>query len=121
MFYALLLEWLEYKYRVATQQFLGKKSLELITYAGYETNVKNSIGPYFLSHPIKVTELSKEDLEEFYTAQLIHEEKSVTTVKHYHAVIHGALEYAIGRKLRKANPSSRIGFPSQKAFKGDYY
>lgn len=121
LFYDLLLEWLEYKYRIATQQALGKKSLELNTYAGYETNVRNPIGPYFQKHPIKVTELSKEDLEEFYTAQLIQEEKSVTTVKHYHAVIHGALEYAIEQKLIKANLSSRIGFPSQKAFKGDYY
>ena len=121
LFSDFLMQWLDYKYQIATHQALGKKSLELNTYAGYECNVKNPVGPYFQSHPIKVVDLTKEDIEDFYTFQLVQKQKAVTTVKHYHAVIHGALEYAIELKLIKANPADRIGFPSQNSFKGDYY
>ncbi|MEA4847621.1 MAG: site-specific integrase [Clostridiaceae bacterium] len=111
--------WLEYKYKLATKQTLGRRKNELNTYAGYETNVNSPIKPYFQAHPFTLETLTKDDIKTFYEEQL--ERVKVTTVKHYHAVIHGALEYAMELNLITSNPSDKILFPQQDKFKGDYY
>ena len=121
LFHELLDEWLEYKYKLATNQALAKRTIELNTYSGYEMNVRNPVGPYFKELAIPINELTKEIIERFYEIQLVEKKKVVSTVKHYHAVIHGALEYAIDQKLLTSNPASRIFFPQEEKFKGDYY
>lgn len=68
-----------------------------MTYAGCVQNVDQPIRPYFLAHPYKVKELTKEIIFAFYEAQL--SKVKVSTVKHYHAVIHGALNYAVDKKV----------------------
>lgn len=119
LFADFLNQWLTFKYKQATQQTLGKKKNEINTYAGYATNVKNPIGPYFRKNPISLDKLEKDDIKNFYEIQLAR--VKTTTVKHYHAVIHGALEYAVELKLIKHNPSDNISFPQEGRFKGDYY
>ena len=113
-----LYQWLDYKYKTATAASLDK-NIELTTYAGYEGNVKSPIEPYFREHPITLNGLSKEMIEEFYQIQL--ERVAVTTVKHYHSAIHCALNYAVDKKILKANPADRIIFPKLEKFKGDFY
>ena len=44
-----------------------------------------------------------------------------TTVKHYHALIHGALNYAVDKNLIPSNPADRIIISKPEPFKGDYY
>lgn len=119
LFADFLNQWLAFKYKQATQQTLGKKKNEINTYAGYATNVKSPIGPYFRENPIPLDKLEKDDIKKFYEIQLAR--VKTTTVKHYHAVIHGALEYAVELKLIKHNPSDNISFPQESRFKGDYY
>ncbi len=113
-----LYQWLDYKYKTATAASLDK-NIELTTYAGYEGNVKSPIEPYFREHPVTLNGLSKEMIEEFYQKQL--ERVAVTTVKHYHSAIHCALNYAVDKKILKANPADRIIFPKLEKFKGDFY
>lgn len=43
------------------------------------------------------------------------------TVKHYHALIHGALNYAVDKNLIPSNPADRIIISKPEPFKGDYY
>ena len=112
--------WLKYKYKQATKQTLDSKQIELSTYAGYADSMRNPIEPYFKDKGFTLSGITKDNIKAFYNAQLDRGVKT-TTVKHYHAVIHGAFNYAIDEGLLMANPSTRITFPKQKKFKGDYY
>lgn len=111
--------WLDFKHKCATGRTLTKKPIDIVTYAGYVQNVDNPIRPYFLAHPYKLKELTKEIIFAFYEAQL--SKVKVATVKHYHAVIHGALNYAVDKNVIPSNPSDRMGLPQIEKFKGDYY
>ena len=112
--------WLENKYRQATQQTLDAKPITLSTYAGYAGSMKSTIQPYFASRRFTLSGITKDDIKAFYNAQLQRGVKT-TTAKHYHAVIHNALNYAIDEGLLASNPSDRIAFPKQPKFKGDFY
>lgn len=114
-----LYQWLEHKYKSATGRVMDAKPIELSTYAGYEQQLNNPIAPYFREHPITLQNLTKEHLLAFYEKEL--ERVKPSTVKHYHALIHGALNYAVDKKLILSNPSDRIIFSKAQAFKGDYY
>ena len=111
--------WLDYKYKLATEQTLEQRTNELSTYAGYETNINFPIRPYFSRHVFKLCELTQDDIKAFYMEQL--ERVKVSTVKHYHAAIHNALNYAKDRHWITSNPSDGILFPKGPKFKGDYY
>lgn len=111
--------WLSHKYKQATGQTLGKKSNELVTYASYSNMVRFPIEPYFRDHPIALEALTKKDITAFYELQM--ERVQASTVKHYHSVIHGALEYAIEKELLEHNPADKINFPHKSGFQGDYY
>ena len=114
-----LYQWLEHKYRTATGRAIDAKPIELSTYAGYEQQLNNPIAPYFREHPISLSALTKEDILAFYEKEL--ERVKPSTVKHYHALIHGALNYAVDKKLIPNNPADRIIISKPEAFKGDYY
>ena len=114
-----LYQWLEYKYRSATGRVMDSKPIELSTYAGYEQQLNNPIAPYFREHPIALCNLTKEDILAFYEKEL--ERVKPSTVKHYHAIIHGALNYAVDKKLIPGNPADRIIISKPEPFKGDYY
>lgn len=114
-----LYQWLEYKYKSATGRVMDAKPIELSTYAGYEQQLNNPIAPYFREHPVTLQSLTKKHLLAFYEKEL--ERVKPSTVKHYHALIHGALNYAVDQELISNNPSDRIIFTKTQAFKGDYY
>ena len=84
-----LYQWLEYKYKSATGRVMDSKPIELSTYSGYEQQINNPIAPYFREHPVALCDLTKKDILAFYEKEL--ERVKPTTVKHYHALIHGAL------------------------------
>jgi len=119
--------WLDYKHKQATQQTLSEKQIDLTTYSGYAENMRFPIAPYFQDTGFTLSGITKDDIKAFYNTQLQRDAKnrnkkvSSSTVKHYHAVIHGALNHAIDEGLLMANPADRIFFPKQKKFKGSYY
>ena len=101
-----LYQWLEYKYKSATGRVMDSKPIELSTYSGYEQQLNNPIAPYFREHPVALCDLTKQDILAFYEKEL--ERVKPTTVKHYHALIHGALNYAVDKNLIPSNPADRI-------------
>ena len=109
LFTDFLLKWL----RVA------KSTVKLTTYASYEMMATRIIIPYFETLNIKLKELSTEDIQEFYSAQL--ERVSANTVIHYHAVIHRALKYAVKIKTIQANPAANVERPKKEKFIGGFY
>lgn len=109
LFTDFLLKWL----RVA------KSTVKLTTYASYEMMATRIIIPYFETLNIKLKELSTEDIQEFYSAQL--ERVSANTVIHYHAVIHRALKYAVKIKTIQSNPAVNVERPRKEKFIGSFY
>ena len=114
-----LYQWLEYKYKSATGRVMDSKPIELSTYSGYEQQLNSPIAPYFREHPVALCDLTKQDILAFYEKEL--ERVKPTTVKHYHALIHGALNYAVDKNLIPSNPADRIIISKPEPFKGDYY
>ena len=109
LFTDFLLKWL----RVA------KSTVKLTTYASYEIMATRIIIPYFETLNIKLKELTTEDIQEFYSAQL--ERVSANTVIHYHAVIHRALKYAVKIKTIQSNPAVNVERPRKEKFIGSFY
>ena len=109
LFTDFLLKWL----RVA------KSTVKLTTYASYEMMATRIIIPYFEALNIKLKELTTEDIQEFYSAQL--ERVSANTVIHYHAVIHRALKYAVKIKTIQSNPAVNVERPRKEKFIGSFY
>ena len=109
LFTDFLLKWL----RVA------KSTVKLTTYASYEMMATRIIIPYFETLNIKLKELTTEDIQEFYSAQL--ERISANTVIHYHAVIHRALKYAVKIKTIQSNPAVNVERPRKEKFIGSFY
>ena len=109
LFTDFLLKWL----RVA------KSTVKLTTYASYEMMATRIIIPYFETLNIKLKELTTEDIQEFYNAQL--ERVSASTVIHYHAVIHRALKYAVKIKTIQSNPAVNVERPRKEKFIGSFY
>lgn len=109
LFTDFLLKWL----RVA------KSTVKLTTYASYEMMATRIIIPYFETLNIKLKELTTEDIQEFYSAQL--ERVSANTVIHYHAVIHRALKYAVKIKTIQSNPAVNVELPRKEKFIGSFY
>lgn len=109
LFTDFLLKWL----RVA------KSTVKLTTYASYEMMAPRIIIPYFETLNIKLKELTTEDIQEFYSAQL--ERVSANTVIHYHAVIHRALKYAVKIKTIQSNPAVNVERPRKEKFIGSFY
>lgn len=109
LFTDFLLKWL----RVA------KSTVKLTTYASYEMMATRIIIPYFETLNIKLKELTTEDIQEFYSAQL--ERVSANTVIHYHAVIHRALKYAVKIKTIQFNPAVNVECPRKEKFIGSFY
>lgn len=109
LFTDFLLKWL----RVA------KSTVKLTTYASYEMMATKIIIPYFQILNIKLKELTTEDIQDFYSAQL--ERVSANTVIHYHAVIHRALKYAVKIKTIQANPAVNVERPKKEKFIGGFY
>ena len=109
LFTDFLLKWL----RVA------KSTVKLTKYASYEMMATRIIIPYFETLNIKLMELTTEDIQEFYSAQL--ERVSANTVIHYHAVIHRALKYAVKIKTIQSNPAVNVERPRKEKFIGSFY
>ena len=109
LFTDFLLKWLR----------VTKSTVKLTTYASYEMMATRIIIPYFETLNIKLKELTTEDIQEFYSAQL--ERVSANTVIHYHAVIHRALKYAVKIKTIQSNPAVNVERPRKEKFIGSFY
>lgn len=98
-----------------------KNSVEEVTYAGYETNVKNRIAPYFRQSGVSLSELSALDIETFYEYCFNELKIKGNTVQHFHANIHKAMKYAVKHDLIVANPMDKVERPKSYPFKGSFY
>ena len=101
-------------------EWLGfiRHSIAKSTLASYQNMVLKKIVPYFRAHPVTLQALEPKDIQQFY----MHELKTVkaNTVKHEHANIHKALEYAVKMELVPYNVSDRVELPKVEKYVPTY-
>ena len=97
----------------------AKHSVSVTTYASYQNMVLRKIVPYFREHPVTLKNLEPKHIQQFYVYEL----KTVkpNTVKHEHANIHKALEYAVKMDLVPYNVSDRVELPKVEKYVPEYF
>ena len=98
-----------------------KNSVEEVTYAGYEINIKKRIDPYFRKLKVTLADLTALDIEAFYEYCFNDLKVKGSTVQHFHANLHKALKYAVRHDLISANPMEKVDRPKSRKFVGSFY
>ena len=96
-----------------------KKPIEDTTYASYEGNINNPVGPYFREQGILLKDLCARDIQDFYDVQL--QRVTANTVIHYHAIIRLALCHARKNGWIPENPIDEVDKPEKNHFVGKFY
>lgn len=95
--------------------------VEVVTYAGYKSNIEKRIAPYFRLRKITLRNLRPIDIQDFYTYCLTVLKVSSNTVIHYHANIGKALKYAVRKDLLLSNPMDKVDRPRLQKHIGRFY
>ncbi len=96
-----------------------KGSVEITTFSSYQGMLESRIYPYFKEKGITLADLKVKHIQDFYTLQS--ERVKPATVKHYHAVIHESLEWAVKLELILFNPADRVSIPRNRQYIPNYY
>lgn len=103
---------------------IKKLDIDPVTYVGYYNNVVNVIYPYFFKKGIKLIEMTRQDIKDFYLYERMGGDNSKikkgTTIARYHANIHSALEMAVDDEIIPINISHNLK-PKTEEYIGDYY
>jgi integrase len=109
LFSELLKEWLE----------SAKPRLEETTYSGYWKCIYKIVAPYFDALKTKASELTPEDIEEFY--RQAQPGRKANTLIHYHAVIREALQWGLRKRIVTQNVADLVQKPKKEPFMPNYY
>ena len=90
-----------------------KASVEETTYNGYKGVVNGRLADYFSEKNITLQDIKPKHIQEFYQ-YLLDEGLSGNTVKHYHANIRKALQYAMKTDIILSNPADKVDLPKIK-------
>ena len=100
-----------------------KNSVELTTYSGYCSKIKQVIIPYFeKNYPnLMLKDVTPKHIQDFYSYKMDVDKVSANTVIHYHANIRKALSFAFKNNLLDYNPADRVERPKKNKFTGNMY
>lgn len=96
-----------------------KDLIEPVSYDSYKKTIKTIIAPYFDDRKIYLETLTAKDISAFYDEQL--KRVKPNTVKHYHAYIREALQFAYKDGLVATNEADKVRLPKIEPYIGDYY
>lgn len=97
-----------------------KASVEETTYNGYKGVVNGRLADYFSEKNITLQDIKPKYIQEFYQ-YLLDEGLSGNTVKHYHANIRKALQYAMKTDIILSNPADKVDLPKIEEYKPKFY
>lgn len=98
-----------------------KGSISTSTYYEYRKIIHNGIVPYFEQHSISLYDLKPYHIQEFYDFKMQTDKVTASTIHHYHANIHKALDYAIKMERIAANPADKVALPKKVKHIANYY
>ena len=100
-----------------------QQEVRLNTWESYQFYLEKHIRPYFLPKKLTLRKLTPQHLQDYYNAKL-RAGQSVRTLKKHNAIIHGALQEAVKKRLLTFNPADQVTFPRQnrqERFRGTAY
>ena len=95
-------------------------SVEPTTLNGYKGVVNGRMTTYFQNKKITLQNIKPKYIQEFYQ-YLLDEGLSGNTVKHYHANIRKALQYAMKTDIILSNPADKVNLPKVEEYKPKFY
>lgn len=98
-------------------------TVKVTTYAGYAKSIRKRIIPYFdKNYPhLRLAEVTAKHIQDYYTHEMLENKLSSNTIKHRHANIHKALQYAYTNDLIHENPANKVTLPRIEKYIGNYY
>lgn len=113
LFTAFLQNWLK----------MMKTTVKLTTYSSYVQGINKKIVPYFNDHypGLRLTEVTAQHIQEYYTHEMLDNGLTANTIKHRHANIRKALQYAYTIDLIPGNPAAKVELPKIEQYVGTYY
>ena len=113
LFTKFLADWLE----------MMRSSVEITTFASYQTTVTRRIIPYFdKNYPkLRLADLTPKMIQDYYTYEIKANHLTTNTVIHRHANIRKALQYAFQIGLLDYNPADRVTRPKKNTFESEPY
>ena len=97
-----------------------KASVEETTYIGYEGVINGRMTNYFGNSDITLQGIKPKHIQDFYQ-YLLNDGLSGNTVKHYHANIRKALQYAMKTDIIPSNPADKVDLPKIEEYKPKFY
>ncbi len=97
-----------------------KSSVEETTYIGYEGVINGRMTDYFGNRDITLQDIKPKHIQDFYQ-HLLEEGLSGNTVKHYHANIRKALQYAMRTDIIPSNPADKVELPKIQKYNPSFY
>jgi integrase len=94
------------------------KPIRPTTFGSYQMNVQRTIAPYFRKRGTLLTELTADDINDFYDDQL--ERVKATSVIKYHANIGKALKYAVKKEYIPYSIMDKVNRPAAERFVGKF-
>lgn len=100
-----------------------KTTVKLTTYSSYAKCINKRVVPYFdENHPgLRLTEVTAQHIQDYYTHEMLDNGLTANTVKHRHANIRKALQYAYIIDLIPGNPAAKVKLPKIEKYIGTYY
>ena len=95
-------------------------SVEPTTLNGYKGVINGRMTDYFQNKKITLQNIKPKHIQEFYQ-YLLDEGLSGNTVKHYHANIRKALQYAMKTDIILSNPADKVDLPKIEQYKPKFY
>ncbi|WP_312641510.1 phage integrase SAM-like domain-containing protein [Hydrogenoanaerobacterium sp.] len=99
---------------------IHRSKIQKSTYEGYYKVVYNYITPYFSMLGKKLTEITTEDIERYYSYQILRGLSGSTVLKH-HANIRKALAYAKKKHFIRYNPAMDAELPKKEIYIHTFY
>lgn len=97
-----------------------KSSVEITTYNGYKGVIDGRMSDYFQHQNITLGNIKPRHIQAFYQ-YLLELGLSGNTVKHYHANIRKALQYAMKTDVILSNPADKVELPKIKSYMPVFY
>ncbi len=98
-----------------------KHTISEVTYRSYQQCIKKTINYFEDNFPhLKLEDLKALHLQQFYNAKYS-SGLTANTIKHYHANIHKALEYAVKMDILPSNVSEKTDRPKLDKFEATFY
>ena len=105
----------------------AKQRVNIVTYEGYETEVRRYVLPYFKDHPLKLSDLNRRKMQNFFDYLIKTGRKdgrgplSPKTLRDIKNVVYQPLKEAVKDELIVSNPCEFVELPKPVRFESSYY